>query len=323
MCILRVECRHNWYLRSHYEARPIMWKSKHYADHSSRLLHVGSTAPPPYSPDMNPCYEIKRTVQRPPFSDFKWPKFGHDPTYLRAELWTANLMASKSFPITGNGSLKPGAITLNDVMWKLTWMNKFDWFLAVCALLLKWTSYNVKLKPYRIFVQKELQHANYTKHIPSYEWLQCFSHHAGASHFDLVYLSDKAWVHLNDYVNSQNYCFWYSKNHRECVESGLQPEKIGIRCGILRKKLNFLKQQLMPLTINKLFKILWWIWMRKTFWWFQQDGATVHTAAPTMDFCVNFLVRESFRKIDGLLAVQIYHDVISSCGAIRKTKFFP
>ncbi len=56
----------------------------------------------PYSPDMSPCHEIKRTIRKPPFSDFTWPKFGHDPTYPRAELqWPTwyHQQASRSLKI--------------------------------------------------------------------------------------------------------------------------------------------------------------------------------------------------------------------------------
>ncbi len=68
-----------------------------------------SAALPFYSPDMSPCHEIKRTVQRPPFSNFKLPKLGHDLTYPKAELqWPT--WASESFPIAGNVSLKPGGL---------------------------------------------------------------------------------------------------------------------------------------------------------------------------------------------------------------------
>ncbi len=84
VCILRIECR-TWLiprvtLRSKTKDR--MWKSN---DRSSVFLRVGSAASPPYSLDTSPYHEIKRTVQRLKFSDFKWPKFGHDPTYPRAE----------------------------------------------------------------------------------------------------------------------------------------------------------------------------------------------------------------------------------------------
>ncbi len=111
-----------------------MWKSK------SGLLCLGSAAPPPYSPDMSSCHEIKRTVQRPPYSNFKWPKFGHDSTYARAELQWPTWWCEKASRSLEMCHRSQGG-TLNDVMWKLTWMNKSDWFLAMCALLLKWTSY--------------------------------------------------------------------------------------------------------------------------------------------------------------------------------------
>ncbi len=46
--------------------------------------------------------------------------------------------------------------------------------------------------------------------------------------FDSIYFSEKMWIHLNVYVNSQNYHLWYSENLHEFMESGLHPKKIGI-----------------------------------------------------------------------------------------------
>ncbi len=46
----------------------------------------------------------------------------------------------KKLPDCWKCVIKAMGTTLNNKMWKLTRMNKFDWFLAVCALLLKWTS---------------------------------------------------------------------------------------------------------------------------------------------------------------------------------------
>ncbi len=157
-----------------------MWGSKHYADCSSGLLCVGSAAPlpfslekedqrsyvrietlrgllfwtpvcgkccPSYSLDLSPCHEIKRMVQRPPFSNFKWPKFGHDPMFR--ELNSNGLLdAIKKLPARWKCVIETRGTTLNDVMWKLTRMNKFDWFLGVCALLLEWTSYVRFLPPW-------------------------------------------------------------------------------------------------------------------------------------------------------------------------------
>ncbi len=39
---------------------------------------------------------------------------------------------------------------------------------------------------------------------------------------------DEAWVHLDGYMNSQNYRFWASENPEAFVENGIHPQKIGI-----------------------------------------------------------------------------------------------
>ncbi len=117
-----------------------MWKSKHYLDRSSGLLRVESAAPPPYSPDMSPCHEIKRTVQRPPFSNFKWPKLGHHLVYPRVELQCPTWCHQKASRSLEMCQRSQGDYTERRNV-KIDLNDKFNWFLAVCALLLKWTSY--------------------------------------------------------------------------------------------------------------------------------------------------------------------------------------
>ncbi len=121
-----------------------MWKSKHYVDCSSGLLCVvGSSAPPPYSPNMSPCHEIKRTVR-----GHRFPTLNGVNLAMTRRIWKLNsnglLDGVKKLPNHWKCLSKPGRTTLNDTMWKLTQMNKFDWFLVVCALLLKWTSYSCR-----------------------------------------------------------------------------------------------------------------------------------------------------------------------------------
>ncbi len=47
----------------------------------------------------------------------------------------------------------------------------------------------------------------------------------------------KVWVHLDGYINSQNYRLWCCENTHALVESGLHPLKIGIWGGISRRKI--------------------------------------------------------------------------------------
>ncbi len=59
-------------------------------------------------------------------------------------------------------------------------------------------------KPYRLSVCQELKAGAYGWCVAYCQWLERFAH-GGASRFDNVYFSDRGWVHLDSYINSQNY----------------------------------------------------------------------------------------------------------------------
>ncbi len=63
---------------------------------------------------------------------------------------------------------------------------------------------NLKLKLYRILVWWELQPTDYTKCIWLCESLQ-HSSHSGTLHFNSIHFSNMVPVHLDGYINSQNY----------------------------------------------------------------------------------------------------------------------
>ncbi len=94
----------------------------------------------------------------------------------------------------------------------------------------------LNFKPYRLSVCQELKAGDYGWHVAYCQWLERFAHR-GASRFDNVYFSDKAWVHLDGYINSQNYRLWCCENPHAFVESGLHSLKIGIWCGLSRRKI--------------------------------------------------------------------------------------
>ncbi len=94
----------------------------------------------------------------------------------------------------------------------------------------------LNFKPYRLSVCQELKAGNYRRRIAYCPWLERLAHR-GASRFDNVFFSDKAWVHLDGYINSQNYRLWCCENPHAFVESGLHSLKIGIWCGISRRKI--------------------------------------------------------------------------------------
>ncbi len=113
------------------------------------------------------------------------------------------------------------------------------WHLAPRVELSRATTHSLlrelNFKPYRLSVCQELKAGDYGWRVVYCRWLEQFAH-GGASRFDNVYFSDEAWVHLDSYINSQNYRIWCCKNSHAFVESGLHPLKIGIWCGVYREE---------------------------------------------------------------------------------------
>lgn len=116
-----------------------------------------------------------------------------------------------------------------------------------------------------------------------------------------IIMSDEAHFHLCGYVNKQNYRFWGTENPRILHEVPLHPLKVTVWCGIYGRNVigpyffedgdgntitvngehyrtmirDFLLPQIDRLGLENM--------------WFQQDGATAHTARATMD-----ILRQAF-----------------------------
>ncbi|GFT62702.1 uncharacterized protein TNCV_3096351 [Trichonephila clavipes] len=80
-----------------------------------------------------------------------------------------------------------------------------------------------------------------------------------------ILFSDKTHFWLNGYVNKQNCRIWSEANPQVYVEAPLHPEKLTVRATIT----NFFIPELNNHDVQEL--------------WFQQDGATCHTARATID----------------------------------------
>jgi len=52
-----------------------------------------------------------------------------------------------------------------------------------------------------------------------------------------IWFSDEAWFHLSGYVNSQNSRIWGSENPNAIHEEPLHSEKIGVWCGMSRRRI--------------------------------------------------------------------------------------
>lgn len=107
-------------------------------------------------------------------------------------------------------------------------------------------------------------------------------------------MSDEAWFYLSGYVNSQNYRTWAAENPHTVVDTSLHPEKVGVWVAMSRRRIygpvffedtingeryrnNLLQPFIEQLMDDEL---------RDGF--FQQDGATAHTAQETMTYLRQF-----------------------------------
>lgn len=118
-----------------------------------------------------------------------------------------------------------------------------------------------------------------------------FVDHLNHDHgLDLTFYSDEAWFHLSEYINFQKSRIWSTKNPHEFRETPLHPIKIGVWIAMSRRRIigpisfeekinahNYREILLGPfieqLHANELQNV-----------YFQQDGATAHTAHGKIDF---------------------------------------
>ncbi|GFX62267.1 uncharacterized protein TNCV_3306401 [Trichonephila clavipes] len=85
-----------------------------------------------------------------------------------------------------------------------------------------------------------------------------------------ILFSDEAHFWLNGYVNKQNCRIWSEANPQVYVETPLHPEKLTVNGDRYRAMTtNFFIPELNNHDVQEL--------------WFQQDGATCHTARATID----------------------------------------
>lgn len=98
------------------------------------------------------------------------------------------------------------------------------------------TFHDLKLRAYRVSVRQELKLIDHHRRREFCAWFLRLIR-PGIDILNYVFFSDEAWVHLDGYVNSQNYRLWTSENPNAFIEKGLHPVKIGIWCAISRQRI--------------------------------------------------------------------------------------
>lgn len=157
------------------------------------------------------------------------------------------------------------------------------------------------LHPYKIMLVQEINAGDYAQRLAfARNMLQLFEEHDDA----VIMMSDEAHFHLNGTVNKQNCRYWASDNPRALHQRPLHSPKVTVWCAVTKECVigpYFFEENGVTVTVNS----HRYIEMINNFFipelhvrgmntrtvWFQQDGATAHTARASMD-----LVRALFNN---------------------------
>ena len=153
---------------------------------------------------------------------------------------------------------------------------------------------DLKFHPYKMIVVHELQMRDYqNRKVCCSEMLRSVAENEN------ILTSDEAHFHLSGFVNKQNFRYWADENPQNLIEKPLHSERVTVWCGIgtigvvgpyffeeegrcvtvnsdrySDMLLNFLKPRLESLGGCREL-------------WFQQDGATAHTASKSVQILKN------------------------------------
>lgn len=151
------------------------------------------------------------------------------------------------------------------------------------------------LYPYKVQLVQKLHRGDKTKRWQFCKWFaeKCQN---DTQFLDNFIMTDEATFHLNSFVNKQNCRIWATKNPHAVEEEAQFSPSITVWCAVSAKRIigpYFFEQNGLPVTVNgsRYREIL------ETFFlpelrrkkvpfhkiWFQQEGATAHTASKTID----------------------------------------
>lgn len=154
----------------------------------------------------------------------------------------------------------------------------------------------LQFHPYKLAVVQQLSERDFASRQTACQALSNFPDDA------LVFFSDEAHFHLSGYVNKQNMRYWTDTNPHELHEVPLHCERVTAWCALSRVAIigpHFFEEDERAVTVNA----VRYREMIETFFlpqleemelgdvWFQQDGATAHTARTSME-----LLREHFHE---------------------------
>lgn len=141
--------------------------------------------------------------------------------------------------------------------------------------------------PYKVSVLQHLRPNHFEQRLNYCNW---FNEILQEEDLNRTFFSDEAWIHLSGYINSQNYRTWSTENPHVFVENTLHPIKVGIWVAMSKRRIiepiffhdtiNAVRyrEQILEPFINSLHED------ELTLGYFQQDGATAHTAQQTINY---------------------------------------
>lgn len=161
----------------------------------------------------------------------------------------------------------------------------------------------LKFHPYKIQIAQDLQESDFELRKTYAEMM--LSRFRTATRMGNIFFSDEAHFHIGGYVNKQNFRYWDVQNPRQLHQEPLHKPKVTVWCAISASAIIgpyfFENQRGQTVTVNSeryaqmlhdFFRLELQIsscFNRNT--WFQQDGATAHTANVSMQ-----AVRQLFPK---------------------------
>lgn len=161
---------------------------------------------------------------------------------------------------------------------------------------------DLHLKAYKIQLTQELKPIDHQARRTFVNWALQRKEENG-DFFNKIIFSDEAHFHLGGYVNKQNCRIWGEENPRMILEKPMHPQRVTVWCGFWAggvigpyffqneagTALSVTGDRYRSMIGNFLWNELDGIDIQRM--WFQQDGATPHTANETLD-----LLRERFQN---------------------------
>lgn len=162
----------------------------------------------------------------------------------------------------------------------------------------------LKFHPYKIMITQKLYERDYEQRRRFCERMLDVLH----SEDVVLIMSDEAHFHLDGYVNKQNCRYWAAENPRQLHQKPLHSTKVTVWCGISKLGIvgpYFFEENGATVTVNsvryvnmlrnflrpELQRLRLRLRVTRNQMWFQQDGATAHTAADSMS-----VVKKMFPK---------------------------